>query len=92
MATSIASRSVSTISAMRAPSGVFAVMQFMYVFTGSIRSATRRRTTSAIPMPTALPSVSSVRSRTTIRWIERRLTRRARCSTARRRSSPSRGR
>ena len=46
-----ASRSVSTVRAIRAPSGVFAVMQFMYVFIASIRSAARRRTTSAIPMP-----------------------------------------
>jgi hypothetical protein len=35
----------------------------------SIFSTARRSTTSAMPMPTALPSVSAVRSRTTIRWM-----------------------
>ena len=69
-ATSSASRSVSTVNATRAPSGVLAVTQFMYVLAASIRSTARRRTTSAMPIQTAFPSVSSVRSRTTMRWIE----------------------
>ena len=37
--------------------------------TGSILSTARRNTMSAMPMPVAFPSVSSVRSRTIMRWI-----------------------
>ena len=37
--------------------------------TGSILSTARRNTTSAMPIPVALPSVSSVRSRMMMRWM-----------------------
>ena len=58
------------VRAIRAPSGVLAVTQFMYVFSLSIRATARAWTMSAMPIPTALPSVSSVRSRTKIRWMD----------------------
>src|SRR5690349_4027989 len=69
IAFSTASRSVSNTSGSLAPLGAQAVRVLMAVGFQSILSASRRVVKSALPMPVALPPLSSVRSRATIQRI-----------------------